>query len=90
MMRTTIDLPDDIHALARESAHQQRKTLSQVITEFVRIGLEPAAVRDDTPQEHGLPSVRIGRRVTIEDVRSLEDMQGLAMMHSETAELIQT
>ena len=39
MMRTTIDLPDDIHALARELAHQQRKTLSQVITELVRTGL---------------------------------------------------
>lgn len=76
MVRTTIDLPDDIHALAREIAHQQRKTLSQVITEFVRVGLEPAAGRGDAPPppEPGLPSVRIGRRVTIEDVRSLEDV----------------
>ena len=74
MTRTTIDLPDDIHTLAREIAHQQRKTLSQVITEFVLMGLEPVVEQLDPLPEPRLPSVRLGRRVTIEDVRTLEDM----------------
>ena len=73
-MRTTINLPDDVHALAREIAHQQRKTLSQVITEFVRMGLEPVAEQSDPSTEPGLPTVRLGRRVTVEDVRALEDV----------------
>lgn len=71
-MRTTIDLPADVHALAREMAHQQRKSLSQVVTELIRLALSPADA-PPAPPASGLPSVRVGRVVTAEDVRSLED-----------------
>lgn len=74
-MRTTIDLPPDLHALARELAHQQSKTMSQVITECVQKALGIAAEsapRIDTTSS-GWPIVRLGRPVTAEDVRSLED-----------------
>ena len=71
-MRTTIDLPADVHALAREMAHQQRKSLSQVVTELIRLALSPVDA-PVTPPAAGLPTVRVGRAVTAEDVRSLED-----------------
>lgn len=71
-MRTTIDLPADVHALAREIAHQQRKSLSQVVTELIRLALSPVDA-PTTPPAAGLPTLRVGRAVTAEDVRSLED-----------------
>ncbi|WP_419842338.1 antitoxin [Candidatus Poriferisodalis sp.] len=76
-MRTTIDLPPDLHAVARELAHQQRKSLSQVVTELIRLGLDP--VENSTlpsptsSRAGGLPTICIGRSVTSEDVRSLDD-----------------
>ncbi len=70
-MRTTIDLPADLHAVAREMAHQQRKSLSQVVAELVRLGLGP--VGSVTVPVSGLPTIRVGRPITAEDVRSMED-----------------
>lgn len=72
-MRTTIDLPADVHAITREMAHQQRKSLSQVVTELVRLALGPVDVPSPPATVVGLPTVRIGRPVTADDVRSLED-----------------
>ena len=72
-MRTTIDLPTDLHTVAREMAHQQRTTLSQVITDLIRLGLRPIAADDVRASSHGLPAIRVGRPITAEDVRSLED-----------------
>ena len=71
-MRTTIDLPADVHAITREMAHQQRKSLSRVVTELIRLALGPVGV-PNPPAAAGLPTVRIGRPVTADDVRSLED-----------------
>ena len=74
-MRTTIDLPPDLHALARELAHQQNKTMSQVITDCVRsvLGITPnEGLRVETAPS-GWPVVKLGRPVTAEDVRTLED-----------------
>lgn len=73
-MRTTIDLPAELHAVAREMAHQQHKSLSQVVSELMRLGLGPigAVATPSSPTE--LPTVRIGRAITAEDVRSLEDV----------------
>lgn len=72
-MRTTVDLPDDLHTLAREVAHQQRKTLSQVISELVRLGLKPGDPEPVAATRPGLPAINVGRPITAEDVRSLED-----------------
>lgn len=74
-MRTTIDLPPDLHALARELAHQQHMTLSQVITECVQRGLGITSDRKlkVSTSRSGFPTVTGGRPVTAEDVRSLED-----------------
>lgn len=73
-MRTTIDLPDDLHALLSAVAHDQRRTLSQTAASLLRRALIPdEALRVDLEPRSGLPVVRIGRVVTAEDVRSLED-----------------
>ncbi len=74
-MRTTVDLPPDLHALARELAHQQKKTMSQVITDCVRsaLGIAPEEAPRVETTPSGWPIVKLGRPVTAEDVRSLED-----------------
>ena len=72
-MRTTLELPDDLHALARELAHQQNKTLSGVIVEMLRKALGTGDTTSDTSHETGWPTVSVDRPITIEDIRSLED-----------------
>ncbi len=73
MMRTTIDLPEDLHAVTREMAHQQHKSLSQVVCELIRLALNPVDASTIPVPAGGLPTIQIGRVVTAEDVRSLED-----------------
>ena len=74
LMRTTIDLPDDLHALARRVARDRGTTLSDAVAELMRRGLNPTAVPSITISSRtGLPVVDIGRTVTEEDVRSLDD-----------------
>lgn len=73
MTRTTINLPEDLHAVAREMAHQQRKSLSQVVCELIRLALDPVDASMTPASAGGLPTIQIGRVVTAEDVRSLED-----------------
>lgn len=73
-MRTTIDIPDDLHALLSAVAHDQRLTLSQTAANLLRKALitdeEPSVDREPRT---GMPVVRVGRVVTAQDVRSLED-----------------
>ena len=71
MMRTTIDLPPDIHALARQLAHEQRRSMGEVIADLVRRGLRDDPEIPGTSDEW--PTLSIGRIVTAEDVRSLDD-----------------
>ncbi len=72
-MRTTIDLPSDLHAAARELAHREGKTLSQVVAELMRRGLKPGSRARPPTNRVGLPAISVGRVVTEEDVRSLDD-----------------
>lgn len=71
-MRTTVDLPDDLHALARELAHQQNRSLSEVVAELIRLGLHRHGPEMKSTGR-GLPQISVGRPVTSEDVRSLDD-----------------
>lgn len=73
-MRTTIDLPVDLLQRARAIARDTSRSLSEVVTDLVRRGLEPGATPSPARSPRtGLPVVSIGRVVTSEDVRSLED-----------------
>lgn len=73
-MRTTIDLPDDLHKQALAIARDTRRSLSETVADLIRRGLSaersPALTID--PQT-GLPLVSVGTVITSEDVRSLED-----------------
>ncbi|HET9875968.1 MAG TPA: antitoxin [Mycobacterium sp.] len=73
-MRTTIDLPDDLHKQVQAIAHDTRRTLSETVADLMRRGLgygKPVEV-SQSPRT-GLPVVSLGTVVTSEDVRSLED-----------------
>lgn len=74
-MRTTIDLPDDLHKQAQAIARDTHRTLSETVADLMRRGL--GAHRPTTPIATdpltGLPAVSVGRVVTSEDVRSLDD-----------------
>ena len=79
-MRTTIDLPEDLHRIAAAIAHDSGMSLSRTVTELVRRGLAaPAGVAEAAPAPYQvdprthLPVVRSRRTVTSEDVRALED-----------------
>ncbi len=75
-MRTTIDLPPDLHNLARQLAYDSKRSMSEVVAELIRAGLQPSQLtggRAGETTHRGLPQVSVGRPITVEDVRSLED-----------------
>lgn len=72
-VRTTIDLPSDLHDLARELAHSGNRSMSDVVTELIRLGLQRSSQPAGPASPRGMPLVSIGRSVTAEDVRSLDD-----------------
>ncbi|HEU0191567.1 MAG TPA: antitoxin [Mycobacterium sp.] len=73
-MRTTVDLPDELHRQAQAIARDTHRTLSETVADLMRRGLgqgKPAEVfRSPTT---GLPVISLGTVVTSEDVRALED-----------------
>jgi hypothetical protein len=74
VMRTTVDLPDDLHRLTTELARANGETLSQTIARILRrqlFGVTPSDVQVDA--ETGLPLVRLGRPITPEDVARAEE-----------------
>ncbi len=73
-MRTTIDLPEDLHTLTRSLARSRGQTLSETISEILRQVLIPRRRVGVTRDEQtGLPLVWIGRTITNEDVAALEE-----------------
>jgi hypothetical protein len=76
-MRTTIDLPDDLHRRARSIARDTSRSLSATVADLMRRGLgeaRPSAPRRS--ERTGLPVVRLGTTVTSEDLQALEDDEG--------------
>ena len=73
-MRTTIDLPDDLHRRLRRAALDRHKSMSQLATELIDEGLPDSVVRPQVvPGAPGLLAIRVGRPVTSEDVAAMED-----------------
>jgi Arc/MetJ family transcription regulator len=73
-MRTTVDLPADLHAQAIAIARDTHRTLSETVALLMRRGLgEGRATGLTHSAATGLPVVRLGRVITTEDVRGLED-----------------
>jgi len=75
-MRTTIDLPDDLHRIASSIARDQGTTLSAAVADLLRRALGqgrssgPEVVADP---DTGMRVLRLGYPVTIDDVRALDD-----------------
>ncbi|MGH8965425.1 MAG: antitoxin [Actinomycetes bacterium] len=75
-MRTTIDLPDELHRQALAIARDTSRTLSEIVAELVRRGLgEGSTASMSRSTRTGLPVVTLGKVLTAEDVRSLDDAQ---------------
>ena len=74
-MRTTIDLPEDLHRLTVSLARAQSLTLSQLVTMILRRSLLPdeAAASVARNEASGLPEVRLGRPITVDDVHGADD-----------------
>lgn len=73
-MRTTIDLPEDLHQIASSIARDTSRTLSETVSDLMRRGLVSSSGPAYTRSERtGLPVVTLGRPITTEDVRALED-----------------
>jgi hypothetical protein len=73
-MRTTIDLPDDLHRQALSIARDTSRTLSQAIADLMRRGLGHGGTPEISRSEvTGMPVVRLGHPITTDDVRALED-----------------
>lgn len=54
MMRTTLDLDEDILEAAREIARSRRRSIGAIVSELARAGLRPA----DVEMIEGLPVIR--------------------------------
>lgn len=75
-MRTTVDLPDDLHTIALSLSRDLRQSLSATIADLVRRGLlidPPGVDAVEIQMRNGFPVVTGGRRTTSEDVRALDD-----------------
>lgn len=73
-MRTTVDLPEDIHRVAVAIARDSGSSLSDTVTRLLRAALAaPGPIRVTTSTRTGLRVASIGHVVTRDDVRSLED-----------------
>ena len=80
-MRTTIDLPDDLHQAVTSIAAHSRRSMNQTVAELIRRGLAlPSGAQGATAatalrldERTGLPLIRSARPVTVEDVRALDD-----------------
>jgi hypothetical protein len=73
-MRTTVDIPDDLHRIAKAIARDEGRSFSETIVILLRRALgQGGDVEVKSNPVTGLPSVRLGRTITSEDVRALED-----------------
>jgi Arc/MetJ family transcription regulator len=73
-MRTTIDLPDDLHRQAMSIARDTSRTLSETVADLIRRGLRLGETAGISHSERtGLPVVHLGTVITTDDVRALDD-----------------
>ena len=73
-MRTTVDLPDELHRQVRAIARDTRRTFSDTVADLMQRGLSPAIPAAVSPSPRpGLPVVTLGTVVTTDDVRALDD-----------------
>ncbi|MGH8999602.1 MAG: antitoxin [Acidimicrobiia bacterium] len=73
-MRTTIDLPDDLHRVATSIARDQGTSLSEAVAMLLRRAIgTPGNAEIVTSKRTRLDVIHLGRAITNEDVRALDD-----------------
>ena len=73
-MRTTVDLPDELHRQMRVIARDTHRTFSDTVADLMRRGLSPdAPAAVSRSRRNGLPVVTLGTVVATEDARALDD-----------------
>jgi hypothetical protein len=78
-MRTTVDLPPDLHRAALALARDRRQSLSRTVAELMRLGLQAPGTDEGGAGElryrNGFPTLTggSGQPITAEDVRGLDD-----------------
>lgn len=74
-MRTTVDLPDDLHQTVLSIARDSGRSLSQTVSALVHKALLPGSEVDDISVDPmtGFPVVYVGHPVTTEMVLAAED-----------------
>jgi hypothetical protein len=74
-MRTTVDLPADVHERAKRIADERHQSLSATVADLTVRGLaslgEPATISTDPVS--GLPTLSLGRRITATEVAEALD-----------------
>lgn len=74
LMRTTVDLPDDLHRQVQAIARDTHRSLSATVADLMRRGLGTRQAAAVSPSRRtGLPVVTLGIVITTEDVRALDD-----------------
>jgi hypothetical protein len=78
LMRTTIDLPDDLHRILLSLGNHSKRTMSETATELLRRALfvepNPSTTRPFTiDKKTGLPLVHGRRTITADDVKAIDD-----------------
>lgn len=74
MMRTTLNLPDDVYEIARSIAHTKRLSLGEALADLVRAGLRPP--QGSAPEPDSFPRFPVSRDappITLEHTLELED-----------------
>ena len=73
-MRTTIDLPEDLHQMAGAIARDTSRTLSATVADLMRRGLAGARSGGVAQSQlTGLLTVKVGTIITSEDVHAVTD-----------------
>ena len=73
MMRTTVNIPDDVYEVAASIASARRISLGEAIAELVRQGLRPPA---SVQRKKGFPTFAVPRNarpITLEQTLAAED-----------------
>jgi hypothetical protein len=75
-MRTTIDLPEDLHRQALSIARDTSRSLSETVADLMRRGLSQG-IRGEVSRSAltGMPVVHLGTTISTDDVRTLDDDQ---------------
>ncbi len=77
-MRTTIDLPEDLHRLAISLSRDLQQSLSVTVVTLMRRGLRVSEDATRAPTRirltDGFPVISLDRPTSTQDVRSLDDL----------------